>query len=41
VEKVVTWKGHADIGALASQPVRLRFVMRGVKLYAFQFVGRK
>ena len=41
VEKVVTWKGDADIGALASQPVRLRFVMRGVKLYAFHFVGRK
>ena len=40
LEKVVTWKGRADICALEERPVRLRFVMRGMKLYAFQFVNR-
>jgi len=39
LEKMVTWKGRADIGALAGQPVRLRFVMRDMKLYAFQFAS--
>jgi len=39
VEKVVTWKGSSDLTALSGQPVRLRFVMRAAKLFAFQFVG--
>ncbi len=37
--KPVTWKGSSDVGALAGRPLRLRFVMRGVKLYAFRFRG--
>ena len=37
LDKLVTWKGSPHIGALAGQPVRLRFVMRGMKLYAFEF----
>ena len=30
--------GDPDVGALAGRPVRLRFVMRDARLYAFQFV---
>ena len=37
VKKTVTWKGSRDLSKLAGKPVRLRFVMRSVKLYAFQF----
>jgi hypothetical protein len=35
----VTWKGKADLGALAGTPVRLRFVLRACKVYAFGFVA--
>lgn len=38
VAHAVTWQGKDDVGALAGKPVRLRFVMRDCKLYAFQFV---
>jgi hypothetical protein len=34
----VWWKGGPDVSLLAGRPVRLRFVMRSAKLYAFQFV---
>ena len=37
VSKTVTWQGRDDASAAAGRPVRLRFVMRDVKLYAFQF----
>jgi hypothetical protein len=37
VEQVVTWKGSSDLAALSGQPVRLKFVMRAAKLFAFQF----
>jgi len=37
--KVVSWKGGANLAALAGRPVRLRFAMRDMKLYAFQFAG--
>ena len=37
--KMVTWGGQHDVSALAGKPVRLRFVMRSMKLYAFQFVA--
>ena len=42
VSKPVTWQGpddrrSGDVSAAAGRPVRLRFVMRDVKLYAFQF----
>ena len=39
VAKTVTWKGSSDVSALAGKPVRLRFVMRATKLFAFQFTG--
>jgi len=32
----VTWKAHDDLAELAGRPVRLRFVMRDIKLYAFR-----
>ena len=38
VHKRVTFRGHPDLSALAGRPVRLRFVMRDCKLYAFQFL---
>ena len=36
LHKAVTW-GGGDLAPHAGTPVRLRFVMRGMKLYAFQF----
>jgi len=38
VTKQVSWQGNADVSTLADRPVKLRFVMRAAKLYAFQFV---
>ena len=35
--KIVSWKGKSDLSALIGRPVRLRFVFRAAKLYAFQF----
>lgn len=40
LEKVVTWKGKSDVSTLAGKPIRLRFQMRGAKLYSFQFLER-
>lgn len=37
INRVVTWQGRSDLGALAGRPVRLRFVMRNTDLFAFQF----
>ncbi len=37
VERAVTWNGKCDVAALQNRPIRLRFVMRAAKLYAFQF----
>jgi len=37
IDRAVSWKGSPDIGALAGQPVRLRFVMKDADLYAIQF----
>ena len=36
--KGVTWRGSSDLADIAGRPVTLRFVMRDIKLYAFQFV---
>jgi hypothetical protein len=33
----VTWPGDVDLESWAGKPVRLRFVLRDAKLYAFQF----
>jgi len=36
--KPATWQGSDNVRRLAGKPIRLRFVGRGVKLFAFQFV---
>ena len=41
IRKVATWNGSSDVSSLAGKPVRLRFVMRDTKLYAFQFTTGK
>ena len=37
VRMPVRWVGGGDVSQLADTPIRLRFVMRDCKLYAFQF----
>ena len=37
IEHVVAWKQGSDVGRLAGQPVRLRFVMKEADLYAIRF----
>ena len=37
IERVVRWKGPGDLGALAGQPVRLRFVMCECDLTPLRF----
>lgn len=37
IEHVVRWKGNPKLGALAGQPVRLRFVMKEADLFSFRF----
>jgi hypothetical protein len=37
IEKTVGWNGKSDLSSLVGQPIRLRFVMRACKLFAFQF----
>ncbi len=37
VRMLVTWNGKSDVSALADKAVKIRFVMRNAKLYAFQF----
>ena len=38
VAETVTWSGKGDVAKLKGRPIKLRFVMRDAKLYAFQFV---
>lgn len=37
IERIVTWKGGADVGALAGKPVRLRIALADADLYALRF----
>ena len=37
IDRVVRWKKGSDLGTLAGQPVRLRFVMKDADLFALQF----
>ena len=37
INRPVNWNGRRDVSRLVGQPVRLRFVMHGSDLYAFQF----
>jgi len=36
----VTWRTNDSVSALAGRPIKIRFVMRDCKLYAFQFTQR-
>lgn len=35
VDHTVTWRGDQDLSALAGKPVRLRFFLRGARIYSF------
>jgi len=35
--KQITWRGEEDVAKISGKPIRLRFVMRSMKLFAFQF----
>jgi hypothetical protein len=37
IERVVAWRGGAEVEAPAGQPVRLRFVMKDADLYSLRF----
>jgi len=37
INRVVKWNGKSNLSNLAGKPIRLRFVMRDVDLYALQF----
>jgi hypothetical protein len=37
VAQEVTWHGRSDVSGLAGKPVRLRFLLRRTKLFAFHF----
>lgn len=37
LQRTVTWNGGGDLGKLAGQPVRLRFVLRDADLYSYRF----
>lgn len=39
LSREVTWKGGSDLSAWAGKPVRLKFVMKAMKLYAFRFAA--
>ena len=39
ISKNVTWKGKSDLSKLVGKPIRLHFVLRDMKLYAFQFAS--
>ena len=37
LERMVTWKGRADVRSLSGQTVRLRFALSDADLYSLQF----
>ncbi|MGM0490372.1 MAG: twin-arginine translocation signal domain-containing protein [Planctomycetota bacterium] len=41
LDRVVSWKGDADLSRLAGKPVKLRFQLKDADLYAFRFTGRQ
>jgi hypothetical protein len=38
-DQVITWDGNHDVSTWSDQPVRLRFTLRNIKLYSFQFMA--
>ena len=41
IERVIGWKGGADVTGLAGKAVRLRFVMKDADLFSFRFQNAK
>jgi hypothetical protein len=39
LKKVVEWGKGNDVSSLTQKAIRLRFEMRGAKLFGFQFTG--
>lgn len=37
IDRIVTWRGEADVGMLAGRPVRLRVELKDADLFAFRF----
>jgi hypothetical protein len=37
LERVVNWKGGANLSTLAGKPVRLRFTLKDADVFAFRF----
>ncbi len=37
LDRVVTWKGAADVSSLAGKPIRLRWVLKDADVFAFRF----
>ena len=37
--KTVTWNGMADLSVLKGKNLRLKFIGKNLKLYAFQFIA--
>ena len=37
IDRTVEWKGGSNVGGLAGQTVRLRFVLKDADLYALKF----
>jgi hypothetical protein len=37
IERVVTWKDSGSVSRLASQPIRLRFILKDADLFSFRF----
>ena len=40
IQRTVSWKEGHDLGQLAGQPIRLRFVLKDADLYSFRFQPR-
>lgn len=40
IDRKVAWKQGGDVGKLAGKPVRIRFVLRDVDLYAYRFATK-
>ncbi len=37
IDRVITWKAGSDVSAMASKPVRLRWVLKDADVYSFRF----
>ena len=37
IQAIYTWRGKADVSALAGKPVRLRFVLKDADVYSLRF----